>query len=97
MARFFIVFILLGFLFGCASRPKVTDAILNRYPAGTAFDKMEAELKLNDYPFEMTPNLPIGKIQGWYRLPEGDLAVSYTCADGHAILGSQPFILDKKK
>jgi hypothetical protein len=97
MPRFLIIIILLGFLSGCASRPKVTDMILSRYPVGTSFDKMEAELKLKDCSFEMTPNLPNGKIQGWYRLPEGDLMVSYTCSDGRAILDSQPYILDKDK
>jgi hypothetical protein len=82
---------------GCASRPRITDETLKHYPVGTPAVKMVKELGLDKFPYDITPNLPFGKEQGWYRLPEGDLMVSWSLIDGRPVLDTQPYILELKR
>ena len=83
-------------LCGCGGRAKVTNEALTRYPPGSSFEKMKAELRLSEYEFVSDLNLPYNKSQGVYRMPEGDLMVSWILVESKPTLDSQPYIIEQK-
>lgn len=97
MKKGFIIVAGLTLVCGCMTSIQNMDNVLSRYHAGDPEEVIHKELRLADYRFEWTPNLPAGEECIIYFLPSGNLHVMTSIDNsGKSRLRAAPFFVPDK-